>query len=380
MKIKLAAVLMVLVMVFSAVSMAAGANSELDDLNAYLSDLAKKEEENAKKLKDNTIQLQKNEDRLEIVTSQIDNTEKQLDTLGSIISEIEKQKKQKEKELAASQKEYDDYYDVFCQRARANYEADQTTYLDVLLNSKNFSDFLTRYDMVAQIMEYDNLLLDNMKNKCDEITALMNQINQKKAENEAARAKSSKQKSNLVSQKKDKEKTIEAIQNDTARLKKIQADIDKEQRDTEKKITALTDKNKKYVGGDLLWPTPGFYYISSYFGYRNHPITGIWKMHYGIDIAGGGINGTKVLASNDGIIIFAGFTTYEGNVISIDHGGGRTTQYKHLRKMYYGVGKSVKQADAIGEVGSTGLYTTGPHLHYEVSENGSCKNPLNYFK
>ena len=109
--------------------------------------------------------------------------------------------------------------------------------------------------------------------------------------------------------------------------------------------------------------------LSSKFGKRKHPILGFTKMHTGTDFAAP--TGTPIMASGDGKVIKASWCGGGGNCIKIKHNSTYTTVYAHLSKFGRGIkkGRKVKQGQIIGYVGSTGL-STGPHLHYEVIENG----------
>ena len=113
--------------------------------------------------------------------------------------------------------------------------------------------------------------------------------------------------------------------------------------------------------------------LSSSFGMRKHPILGYNKMHRGTDFAAP--EGTPVMASGDGKIIRARWCGGGGNCIKIKHNSSYSTVYAHLSKFASGIkeGKRVKQGRIIGYVGSTGM-STGPHLHYEVIENGKKIN------
>jgi len=115
--------------------------------------------------------------------------------------------------------------------------------------------------------------------------------------------------------------------------------------------------------------------ISSYYGWRIHPITGRRKFHDGLDIAAN--TGNPVYVYTDGKVVQAGWNGGYGLSILVDHGNGLQTRYAHLSKIYVKVGQKVKTGERIGAVGSTGN-STGPHLHFEVIKNGQTKNPLNY--
>lgn len=115
--------------------------------------------------------------------------------------------------------------------------------------------------------------------------------------------------------------------------------------------------------------------FTSSYGWRIHPITGVRTFHDGIDIANS--SGTSVYAYTDGTVVTVGFDSYFGRYIVLNHGGGLTTIYKHLRAFNVSLGQSVRVGDKIGFMGSTG-FSTGNHLHFEVRQNGSTRNPLDY--
>lgn len=116
--------------------------------------------------------------------------------------------------------------------------------------------------------------------------------------------------------------------------------------------------------------------ISSGFGVRKHPVLGYTKMHKGMDFAAP--TGTPIYAAGDGTIERAGRFSSYGNYVSIRHNGSTKTAYAHMSRFAKGVtpGKRVKQGQVIGYVGTTGR-STGPHLHFEVMENGVQINPRN---
>lgn len=116
-------------------------------------------------------------------------------------------------------------------------------------------------------------------------------------------------------------------------------------------------------------------HISSNYGWRTNPISGTKRFHSGLDIAAD--TGTAVYAYNDGTVIFAGWDDALGNLITIDHGNGLITRYGHLSALNVSTGQSVSGGETIGAVGETG-YATGPHLHFEVYQDGKTQNPLNY--
>ena len=130
------------------------------------------------------------------------------------------------------------------------------------------------------------------------------------------------------------------------------------------------------------WPVPGFYRITSPFGWRMHPVLHVRKLHTGIDIGknpGQAIAGAAIVAAGNGTVISAGYRSGYGNTVMIDHGNGVVTLYAHQPSggIKVSVGQHVKKGQRIGTVGMTG-YATGPHLHFEVRVNGTPVNPMRY--
>ncbi|MFN7397501.1 MAG: peptidoglycan DD-metalloendopeptidase family protein [Sandaracinobacter sp.] len=112
--------------------------------------------------------------------------------------------------------------------------------------------------------------------------------------------------------------------------------------------------------------------LSSGFGMRFHPVLGYSRMHQGVDFAAR--TGTPILASAGGTVVFSGWGGGYGNVVVLDHGKGMRTRYAHMHRIGVRNGQRVEQGQNIGLVGSTGL-STGPHLHYEVWQNGKPVDP-----
>lgn len=135
----------------------------------------------------------------------------------------------------------------------------------------------------------------------------------------------------------------------------------------------LQSKKDMLVHTPSVWPVHGW--VTSGFGFRTNPFTGLTQMHEGLDIANR--IGTPVIASADGIVSDTGRDTSHGIVVVISHGFGINSRYNHLSKILVKAGQRVKRGDRIAEVGTTGM-STGPHLHYEVRVNGIPVNPLRY--
>ena len=135
----------------------------------------------------------------------------------------------------------------------------------------------------------------------------------------------------------------------------------------------LQDKKEMLAHTPSVWPVLGW--VTSGFGFRTNPFTGLSQMHEGLDISNR--SGTVVIASGSGMISDTGTDLSHGKFVVISHGFGMTSRYNHLNKVLVKAGQKVKRGDKIGEVGLTGR-TTGPHLHYEVRVNGIPVNPMRY--
>lgn len=135
----------------------------------------------------------------------------------------------------------------------------------------------------------------------------------------------------------------------------------------------LTGQRSRLDSTPSIWPTRGW--VTSTFGHRSSPFTGQRRLHAGLDIAAR--TGNPVVASADGVVLFAGVRSGYGKVVFLDHGYGVTTRYGHLSKIEVAAGKVIRRGELLGLVGSTGR-STGPHLHYEVHVDGVPVNPYRY--
>jgi len=137
----------------------------------------------------------------------------------------------------------------------------------------------------------------------------------------------------------------------------------------------LSQQKDLYLATPIGWPVSGR--VSSPYGYRDHPKTGLKDFHSGMDIASG--PGMPVKATADGIVSFAGWSGGSGNLVALEHGLGFSTYYAHNKQVIVKAGQKVKRGDILGYVGSTGN-STGPHLHYEVWKEGRSLDPSTYIE
>ncbi|OPY01274.1 MAG: Murein DD-endopeptidase MepM [Syntrophorhabdus sp. PtaB.Bin184] len=137
----------------------------------------------------------------------------------------------------------------------------------------------------------------------------------------------------------------------------------------------ITEQKNIYLATPRGWPMEG--QISSGFGLRHHPVTGVRQHHSGLDIRAS--RGTPVKVTADGIVTYSGWSGGNGNIIVVEHGHGFSTAYAHNKENLVTVGQKVRKGQHIALSGSTGM-STGPHLHYEVWRNGKPVDPAHYLK
>ena len=330
------------------------------------------------------------------IERKIANTQSQIDLCNDAIESINQKIAQNNKSIKSMENEIEDDKLAFRKRLRAIYMSNSGNNLQILLGADNFADFLYLTELTSSISARDKRLIESLVDKIKTLEAkqaendvlLQEQIEIKKTVN--------KKQADLKKEGAQIQSVINKIDKDQSQLesenKKLEADI----RAYERELASMTSSggtSHVYDGGDFLWPVPGFYTISAYFKSNDS----IHKGHHnGIDIAGSGISGKKIIAISSGVVIKTvnsckhNYSKYSscgcgggfGNYVRINHGtkDGKTyvVTYAHMSKTAVKSG-TVKKGKTIGYVGTTG-WSTGYHLHFGIAVNGVWKNPMNYYK
>ena len=323
-------------------------------------------------------ELSENLQQVQKLDEKIASSQTELDELNAKITELQTSIDQVGAELQKAEESYNSQKKLLDDRLVEIYEEGEIRYLDVLLSSKNMSEFLSTYFLVTELVDYDKQLLEDMSEKKHEI-----ELSKEKLDNEQEELATIK--ANQTKTAKIVENTKTVRENFIAKLseeeKQIQSQIDEYNRqfdevNAEILKLAMDGIDTQYIGGELAWPVPGYTTITSKYGMRTHPITGVYKLHTGVDI--GAPMGANFVAANDGIVVKAGYNGAYGNMVIIDHGGGIQTLYAHGSEITVNVGDTVKRGETVVlKVGSTG-YSTGAHAHFEVRINGVTTDPLPY--
>lgn len=321
------------------------------------------------------VKVQQLDDTINAAQKEIDSMEEELSALQVKVDETTNK-------LNEVQKNYDENQALMDERLVVMYEYGDTTFLDILLNSSSLVDFLSNYYMIEQVMQNDSELLESIDKEKKEVEITKNQLEEQKANLKLLKAK--KQQASVIMQnnKTIQQNTINQLSENEKTLQQKITEYKAEEARIEELIRLASNDyiyDGEYTGGVMAWPVAkSGTYITSPFGYREHPIQGVVKKHTGIDIGNAGF-GAPVIAAADGIVSLAGYNGGYGNCVMINHGNGVSTLYGHGQKILTTVGTTVKKGDLIMEVGSTGN-STGPHLHFEVRINGTAVNPLTYLQ
>lgn len=323
--------------------------------------------------------------RRKLLDQQVANTSAQIQNVEAQIAEYSALITQTEEELAEAERQEAEQYDLFCQRVRAMEEQGTVDYWSVLFRANSFSDLLGRLDAINEIMEYDQRIIDDLKVLQEEIAAKKVALEDSKAQSEVVKAELVTKKKELDAKRQEAIALIKEIQSNESKYQstlnaldaeeeRIQADIVRKSKELAAQQTAQGKPVQSNPGG-YIWPVDSRY-ITSTVGGRSSPGGVGSTNHKGTDIGRVGYT-SPIYAAKAGTVIVSQYSSSYGNYVVVSHGSGNTTLYGHMSSRKVEVGQYVNQGDVLGITGSTGN-STGPHLHFEVTENGVRVNPLSH--
>lgn len=327
--------------------------------------------------------IKKMDGYLENLTNHIYELEKQAQAKQNLIS-------QKEIEIMDMESKISEQYAAMKLRIQYMYENGEISYLSMFFDTQDMSDFLNRAEYLTEITEYDRDMLDklqddkeslniakaNLEGELAELNGLLKESEDERAAAEVLVAAKEKELDWTNSDILSKEEAIKRQKEDIAAMESLIKELEEiERKRKEEEERRQQQQQVTYTGGSMMWPLPGRTYLSSYFGNREDPFTGITSYHSGIDIPAP--TGTEIHAACGGEVAWAYHSSTAGNWVGIDHGNGLYTVYMHMSKILVTEGQQVQTGDVIGLVGSTGR-STGPHLHLSIRLNGEYVEPLNY--
>jgi murein DD-endopeptidase MepM/ murein hydrolase activator NlpD len=302
-------------------------------------------------------------------------------------------------QLDAAQKTLARHNDALKRRLIQAYEYGDLGYLAVLLEARSFGDFLERWNDVAYVVKANEVTIRARRADAQHVesieTGLESDENSLRNAHAAADQQAialtalAQQRQNLLqlaqSEKQNVAVEVGELEDTSAAAEAALEALVREKQQEEDARRAAARRAALLAGeslppepgapGQLLWPVSGP--ITSPFGMRMHPVYGRPILHAGIDIAAA--QGTTIAAAADGRVIVAGTQGDCGKMVAIDHHGGLSTIYCHMSQIFVGVGQDVQRGQAIGAVGMTGD-ATGPHVHFQVMQDGHPVDPMSFLR
>ncbi len=282
-------------------------------------------------------------------------------------------------QLATTQRDLAVHQGRLRARLRDIYKYGQGSYLEVLLGTTNFAEFVSRWQFVSTVMRADRALIIEASADATRYQYLQETLQTDSARLNTVISQTEASKREMEIQGVAKRTTLRQIQHERRAYERAVRELEANSRELEVLIRRLqTPRAGTRVvlargAGAIRWPADGP--ITSPFGMRRHPLFGITHMHTGVDI--GALWGSPVLAAADGQVIHAGWFGGYGKLVVVDHGAGVSTLYAHLYEILVSSGASVRRGQVVGRVGSTG-FSTGPHLHFEIRIDGQPIDPLSH--
>lgn len=356
-----------------------------ENLEDKLEQVQKEKESTSKQLEQEKIkeqqyleQIDSIEDEMLAVLDEIEHLNHQLDELEIEINKSNLELEIKEKELVQTEQELQEKVALLNGRVSNIYKNKNLTFIQAIINSESFLDFLSKLKMMTLIAEQDAQVVQEIKIKRQAIINIKNAILQLSQVLEVQKQDLE----NLIQVKEGKKVDLEEIYeqkksllSETIAHKSTLLAMEKQlaAKEAEIKKTLESYRYGNAPSGRFAWPTNGI--LTSGFGYRSSPVFGATRFHSGIDI--GCDTGTPVIAAEGGQVVQTAHIGGYGLSVLIYHGGGVATFYAHLSGFAVSGGQTVKRGQVIGYVGTTG-WTTGPHLHFEVRVNGVPQDPRKY--
>ena len=346
---------------------------------------AKKKEAAAKALESEL------KEKVSVLQSQISVLKSQISEVQNNIGVKEQEITAKQNEIARKEQEIADQWDDFKSHMAAMQELRDGGSVAMLRAVSDLYELLTFNEVMQDISVKDTEILDNMKaakealvadrtKLVEERTQLQNKKAELDAQNKQMQSKQNELNNSVKEARLSAAEAQQAQKNAQAAIESDEMNYEAVKKEIQKLIAAAAASKPQLSFSGFICPLKSYTRISSEYGWRKNPVSGVNKLHAGIDFAAAG--GTPIYAAASGYVQVAGWSTGGyGNYVIIYHGkmsDGNTysTLYAHMRSVATSAGKYVKQGELIGYVGTTGN-STGNHLHLEVWKGGSKANAVN---
>lgn len=353
---------------------------EIDELLREKEEIKQQMEEAERQLEESKAEERSISQQLSYINSQIAAVENELSILERRIQEAEQKIKEAEEELERIQEELDLKIAAFKERLVEIYKNGSLNIAELITNSKSLTDFLVQMELIKRIAEKDMEMLEEIEAALEEQEQKKKELEEQKAEVVALKDEVEVQKAELEKKKEEQQQFLASAREERQTIERILEEEEEAHRQVSEMIRRLELEERGLSTtppSELAWPTPGYTRITSDYGWRTHPILRDRRFHTGIDIAAP--MGSTVVAAADGEVVHADWHGGYGKTVIIMHGGGITTLYAHLSSISVSHGQLIARGERIGGIGTTGL-STGPHLHFEVLENGQHTSPWPYIR
>lgn len=313
-------------------------------------------------------------EQLRVIQQQMDAAQAEYKSIQGQLSNTEQQIQMNTDILQKTEKSLAARTTVLNKRARDIYKNGQVSYLEVLLGASDFGDFTTRMEFLQRVLKQDVSLFAQVKAERQLILQKKAELEQEKAAILELQKAAAEKKQIMEARKQDRKKVLASAMGDKEAAERAYQEL----METSRRIEQMLRNSRRPSGpagstGALMWPINGP--ITSEFGWRTHPIYGTARYHSGLDI--GADEGDPVAAADGGIVIHAGWLGGYGYAVIIQHSDSISTLYGHNSQLLVSEGQQVRKGEIIALAGSTGD-STGPHVHFEVRENGTPVSPWNY--
>ncbi|XEQ98147.1 Murein hydrolase activator EnvC [Sporomusa paucivorans] len=346
---------------------------ELDQKQRELQTIQRQMEAQQSKVAQAQQQVDSVSDQLRLIQGDLDTAAADYKSILAKLEATEQQIELNTELLAKVEKNLAERSQILNKRMRDIYKNGQVNYLDVLFGAADFVDFTTRADLLKRVVNLDMTLVAQVKAERELVVQKRAELERDKAAITELKAAAAAKKAIIEARKNDREKVLDDAVSERDTAERAYQELMETSRQIEQMIRRSQKGGAVEGTGALLWPASGP--ITSPFGWRTHPIFGTQRFHSGIDI--GADYGDAIAAADNGTVIFSGWMGGYGKAVIIDHGGGISTLYAHNSELLVEEGYRVYKGQTISRCGSTG-YSTGPHLHFEVRENGSPVSPMGY--
>ncbi len=386
--IKLIGIVLVFAILTSTISMAA-TRTELENQQKQINSDIKQKEDDLEEVKE-----EKNETMSEVrdLMEKISNYENEIAQLDTQVKTLNNSISETKEKLEKAEKNYSKQQELLNERLVALFEAGDTSYLDVLLTSEDFTDLISNWYLVSELATYDKDMLEKIEKQKNEIDQAKTELENNRKQLETAKSSKEAKSTELKEVKSQKDKKVTELSGEEKDLQKEIEELQKEDKEIASKIKKYKQSYQPSSGGSPSSSAPmgnessyGFIrpvsggYIGTGYG-----VTGkYWSLGYHTGIDFNGVSGNPIYSIGDGIVVQASTTGSYGNHILIYHGNGIYSHYAHgvSGSIRVSEGQNVSKGQHIMNVGATGN-VTGSHLHFEIrTGNGGfrdCVNPLPY--